>query len=61
MPDQTNKKQLNYYNLSEVEKFIEEYNKWWEEVGKNLQPVQTADDSGSNPGGTPPPPPGSKP
>lgn len=61
MENQTEKKQLSYYNLSEVEKFLEEYKKWWEEFGKDLQPVPTTADSGSNPGGTPPPPPGSKP
>lgn len=50
-------KQLKYYNLSEVEKFLEEYAKWYAE---NQQP-QTQDDSGSNPGTPPPPPPGSQP
>lgn len=60
MENQTKKKQLKYYNLSEVEKFLAEYEQWYH----NQQVAQTLDDdgdSGSNPGTPPPPPPGSQP
>lgn len=60
MENQTKKKQLKYYNLSEVEAFLAQYEKWYAEQ----QGAQTQDDdgdSGSNPGTPPPPPPGSQP
>lgn len=46
------KKQPKLYDLSELEKWLREYEKWY-----NNQQAQTQDDSGSNPPGTPPPPP----
>jgi len=56
MSDQTKTKQPKYYNLSEVEKFLEEYADWYE---KEQLRIAAADDS--NPPTPPPPPPGTKP
>lgn len=52
MEKQTKTKQLKYYNLSEVEEFLEKYEAWY--AGKGG--AQTQDDS--NPNDPPPPPPG---
>lgn len=55
MANPTEKKQLSYYNLSEIEKWLEDYAKWYAENHQG-QPQNS-----SNPGTPPPPPPGTYP
>lgn len=55
--ESTKTKQLKYYNLSEVEIFLADYEEWYL---KRMEELAAAD-SGSNPGTPPPPPPGHNP
>lgn len=50
-------KQPKYYNLAELDKFMEDYDVYFK---KRMEEIAAAD-SGSNPPTPPPPPPGSKP